>query len=73
MSPGTAPRLQSNVKRRNAAQRGYGLSTTDPWIDEAASAFEEALDLMVSVAETRNLLRVLSDEVKKTHVRVVAL
>jgi len=69
----TAPRFQSSVKKRNATQRGYGLSTTDPWIDEAASAFEETLDLMISVAETRNLLRVLSSEVEKTHVRVVAL
>jgi len=69
----TAPKFQSSVKRRNATKRGYGLSTTDPWIDDAASAFEETLELVVSVAETRNLLRILAEEAEKTHIRVVAL
>jgi len=68
-----APKFQSGVKRRNATERGYGLSTTDPWIDDVAYAFEEALELMVSVAETRNLLRILTEEAEKTHIRVVAL
>jgi V/A-type H+/Na+-transporting ATPase subunit D len=69
----TAPKFQSGVKKRNAIERGYGLSTTDPWIDAAALAFEETLELVVSVAETSNLLRLLSEEAKKTNIRVVAL
>ncbi|HUV33710.1 MAG TPA: V-type ATP synthase subunit D [Candidatus Desulfaltia sp.] len=69
----TAPKFQSSVKRRNAIERGCGLSTTDPWIDDVASAFEETLELVVSVAETRNLLRILAEEAEKTHIRVVAL
>lgn len=69
----TVPKFLSGVRRRNAAERGYGLSTTDPWIDDVADAFEEALELVVSVAELKNLLRILSDEAEKTHIRVVAL
>ena len=69
----TVPKFLSGVRRRNAAERGYGLSTTDPWIDDVANAFEEALELVVSVAELKNLLRILSDEAEKTHIRVVAL
>ena len=69
----TTPKLQSGIMKRNVSERGYGLSTTDPWIDTAALAFEKALDLAVSVAETANLLRLLSEEAEKTNIRVMAL
>lgn len=69
----SAPKLYSKIRKRTPIERGYGLSNTDPWIDDVAEAFEEALQQAVIVAETRNLLKILVAESEKTRIRVVAL
>lgn len=67
------PKIQSNPKRRKIHDRGYDVYTTDPWIDDAAAAFEELLNLILAVAEMKNIANILTEEASKTHIRVVAL
>jgi V/A-type H+/Na+-transporting ATPase subunit D len=53
--------------------KGYGVISTSPYIEEAAQAFEKLLDTLVRAAEIETTMRKLLDEIEKTKRRVNAL
>lgn len=69
----SAPRLVSKIRKRTPLERGYGLTSTNHFLDRAAEAFEDTLISLLGVAELENILRILEREVEKTGIRVSAL
>ena len=53
--------------------KGYGVITTSPYIEEAAQAFEKLLITLVRAAEIETTMKKLLDEIEKTKRRVNAL
>jgi V/A-type H+/Na+-transporting ATPase subunit D len=53
--------------------KGYGVISTSPYIEEASQAFEKLLDTLVRAAEVETTMRKLLDEIEKTKRRVNAL
>ena len=69
----TVPLLEMNKIERTAIRRGYGLVGTSSWLDEACRAMEQALTMIVKLAEVEETVRRLALEVEKTKRRVNAL
>ncbi len=69
----SVPLLESKTRIRTPLERGYGLNTTNYSLDKAAEAFEDAMRSLVEVAELKNILRILKEEIDKTAIRVSAL
>jgi V/A-type H+-transporting ATPase subunit D len=58
---------------RLTTQRGYSLASTSSHIDEAATRFEDEIELVVELAASEMRLRRLAEEIRKTTIRVNAL
>ena len=58
---------------RKVNQRGYGFLSTNAQLDDAAKSFEEALMVIVNLAEVEESVRRIAEEVEKTKRRVNAL
>ncbi len=70
----TIPRLETRGEiRRNIVQRGYSITGTGSSLDDAARAFEESLEKILSLAEKEALLEKLSLEINKTKRKVNSL
>ncbi len=69
----SVPRLRSRIQVRDPLSRGYGILGTTPAIDDAARAYESAMNTLVTVAELRNMYQILEGEVERTRIRVFAL
>jgi len=54
-------------------EKGYGVISASPYIEEASQAFEKLLDTLVRAAEIETTMRKLLDEIEKTKRRVNAL
>ncbi len=59
--------------RRNLADRGYSIFGSSAQFDAAVDFFEEALNLIIQLAETETTLKRLLKEIEKTNRRVNAL
>ncbi len=58
---------------RTVTGRGYGLVDSDAAVDNCARNFEEALELIIKLAEQEEAVKNLAGEVEKTKRRVNAL
>lgn len=67
------PVLEMETKRRSLTERGYALSDTSYLLDRAAEKFEEALSIVVELAEIESSIKLLSKEIESTKRRVNAL
>jgi len=67
------PLLSVGKTVRKLTKRGYGLADTHCKLDEAARNFEEALELIVKLAEIEETVKKIAREVEKTKRRVNAL
>lgn len=67
------PSIKGEHVAKNASQRGYSIQGSSAKIDEAASAFEKSLGIIIRLAETENALKRLIKEIEKTKRRVNAL
>ncbi len=67
------PTLKLGETKRNPVDRGYGLIDTSPQLDKAAEKFEEALAVVVQLAEVEKTIRRLAEEIESTKRRVNAL
>ena len=69
----TIPEIHGTSVLKTLDERGYSLLGSTARIDEAASRFEKALELIIQLAETENALKRLIKEIEKTKRRVNAL
>jgi V/A-type H+-transporting ATPase subunit D len=69
----SVPKLNSKIQTRTPLERGYGLTTTNYSLDKTAEAVENTVISLVEVAELKNILRILEEEIDKTAIRVSAL
>ena len=69
----TVPRIRTNVLERSPVDRGYSLRESDFRLDAAAGAMEKVLRSLLDVAETRNAVRILEGEARRTAIRISAL
>lgn len=53
--------------------KGYGVISTSPYIEEASVAFEKLLDTIIRAAEIETTMKRLLDEIEKTKRRVNAM
>jgi len=67
------PVMETEKLVRKVHERGYGLLNTNAKLDDAAKSFEEALSLIVKLAEVEESVRRIAQEVEKTKRRVNAL
>ncbi len=67
------PTLTLGETKRNPVERGYGLIDTSSQLDKAAERFEEALAVVVQLAEVEKTIMRLAEEIEKTKRRVNAL
>jgi len=67
------PVLELSSTKRPLLERGYGIIDTSHQLDDAASKFEDALGVIVQLAEIEKSLQALGEEIKKTKRRVNAL
>lgn len=67
------PLITSIDVRRDLLSRGYSPLGSSAHFDEAVEAFENALTMVVQLAETENSLKRLLREIQKTNRRVNAL
>jgi V/A-type H+-transporting ATPase subunit D len=67
------PILEIGETKHSLLERGYGLIDTSSQLDEAAREFEEALKIVISLAEIEKSVRLLAEEIEKTKRRVNAL
>ncbi|HEC56918.1 MAG TPA: V-type ATP synthase subunit D [Candidatus Syntrophoarchaeum butanivorans] len=67
------PLIEAESVRRSAIERGYTFADTASSVDECAKHFEEALDLVIKLAEVEETVKNLAREVEKTKRRVNAL
>ncbi len=59
--------------RRDLMERGYSITDSNTYLDDASSLFEEALPMMLKVGEIESNSRTLNSEVRKTRRKVTAL
>jgi len=59
--------------QRSLTDRGYSIAGSSAKFDEAVADFEEAVNLIIKLAETESALRRLLKEIEKTNRRVNAL
>jgi V/A-type H+-transporting ATPase subunit D len=69
----SVPIMETGELVRRVHERGYGLLSTNAKLDDAAKSFEEALSLIVKLAEVEESVRRIAQEVEKTKRRVNAL
>jgi len=67
------PEIALEADERNLGNRGYSPITTSASLDEAAGKFDNALSLVVQMAEVEKTIELLATEVEKTKRRVNAL
>lgn len=67
------PVLEASSPKRHILERGYGMIDTSHQLDDAASRFEDALAVIVQLAEMEKSLQALGEEITKTKRRVNAL
>lgn len=67
------PEVAKRNVRRNASERGYGITGISSRIDEVAEKFEDELNIIIEMAAIETKLRRLGTEIQKTRRRVNAL
>jgi V/A-type H+-transporting ATPase subunit D len=67
------PRIEAKAVRKTIDQRGYGIVGTSPRIDEAAEAYENLVEEVITAAEIETTMRRLIEEIEKVKRRVNAL
>jgi len=67
------PVIEVGDIKRNVINRGYGLWDTSATVDQCAGSFEEALEMIIKLAEIEETVKRLATEVEKTKRRVNAL
>lgn len=67
------PRISSHHEEHDLGERGYGLLSGSPAIDEAVTAYEELIQKVIEAAEIETALMKLLDEIDSTKRRVNAL
>ncbi len=68
------PKVEATASMHTSiVDKGYGVISTSPYIEEAALAFEKLLDTLVRAAEIETTMKKLLDEIEKTKRRVNAL
>lgn len=69
----TVPLLEMDQACRTVIRRGYGFVDTSAKLDEAAGNMEQALNMIMKLAEVEETIKRLAQEVEKTKRRVNAL
>jgi len=67
------PRIEAQKVRKNIQDRGYGVILTSARIDEAAEAYEDLVENVITAAEIETTMRRLIEEIEKVKRRVNAL
>src|SRR3989454_2824118 len=67
------PKIDAKAVRKTIGQRGYGIVGTSPRIDEAAEAYENLVEDVITAAEIETTMRRLIEEIEKVKRRVNAL
>jgi len=67
------PRIEAKKVRVNVEGRGYGIIQTSARIDEAAEAYEDLVENVITAAEIETTMRRLIEEIEKVKRRVNAL
>lgn len=67
------PRIKSESMQQAMEDRGYGVLSGSPAIDEAVSAYEVLIEKVIEAAEIETALMKLLDEIDSTKRRVNAL
>lgn len=67
------PRIESERSDVDLGERGFGLLSGSPALDEAIQAYEDLLEVIVEAAEIETALMKLLDEIDATKRRVNAL
>src|SRR5256886_5881493 len=67
------PKINAKSVRKTIDQRGYGIIGTSPRIDEAAEAYENFVEDVITAAEIETTMRRLIEEIEKVKRRVNAL
>jgi len=67
------PLIEAESVKRSSTERGYTFTDTTSSVDTCAKHFEEALDMIIKLAEVEETVKKLAIEVEKTKRRVNAL
>lgn len=67
------PAIKGESINRTMLQRGYSLSSSSAAFDACVESFEQAVNLVIQLAETESSLKRLLAEIEKTNRRVNAL
>lgn len=67
------PVVESEGVDREVTERGYSLEQTTTKVDEAAEKFEEALEAILELSESEEIVKLLAKEIEKTKRRVNSL
>lgn len=67
------PRITAHHEMHDLGERGYGLMSGSPAIDETVSAYEQLIQKVIEAAEIETALMKLLDEIDSTKRRVNAL
>lgn len=67
------PNIEQRRVRRSMLGRGYSITGASPAIDEAALAFEDAVETIIKQAESELRLKRLVDEIQRTSRRLNSL